>query len=125
MVKLNLETAHRDERGSIVDLIVNRRIDAITHLTMVKGAVRGNHFHKETTQWTFVVFGEITYAEQTENNTLATLRGVRGDLFVSNPGVVHAVRAESDSEVLVFTSGPRAGESYEKDTYRVSPSIIE
>lgn len=124
MGRLDRAQAHKDQRGIIVDLLVDQSINAVTYLTLAPGAVRGNHFHKETTQWTFVMTGRITYAESTLGGLVESHCGEPGDLFVSEPSAVHAVRANIDSSIIVFTSGPRAGDLYEQDTYRVSPPII-
>jgi hypothetical protein len=42
-----------------------------------------------------------------------------GDFFVSLPSEPHAFFALEDSEIITFTSGPRAGANYEEDTYRI------
>lgn len=124
MGRLEGEEAHHDNRGRIVDLLTAVNIDAVTYLTLVPGAVRGNHFHKETIQWTLVVDGVIAYAERLEGQETKTFVGRRGDLFVSEPNAVHAIKAKSASAIVVFTSGPRAGDSYESDTFRVEPPIL-
>lgn len=124
MVKLRREQAFQDERGVIVDLLIDENINAITYLTLALGAVRGNHFHNETRQWTFVISGRVTYAESSSGGAIDAVVGLPGDLFLSEPRMIHAVRADIESSIIVFTSGPRAGESYEKDTYRVDNPIL-
>lgn len=124
MGRLDGAHAHQDERGTIVDLLVGTTVDAVTYLTFASGAVRGNHFHKETTQWTLVVEGCVTYAESKTGQKVETFIGRPGDLFVSEPHVIHAVKAEMNSSIVVFTSGPRAGASYENDTFRVPSPIL-
>ena len=42
------------------------------------------------------------------------------DLIVTVPNEMHALKAISDSEILVFTQGPRGGKEYETDSYRLS-----
>ena len=39
----------------ITDIIVKERIDYVTIITNKKGAVRGNHYHKETIQFLYVL----------------------------------------------------------------------
>ena len=39
---------NKDERGIIKDLIQKKNINAITYITINKGKVRGNHYHKKT-----------------------------------------------------------------------------
>src|SRR5208282_3201299 len=49
-----------DERGVIQDLL--GPVDAVTEIYTRKGCIRGNHIHQQTTQWTYVVSGEILFA---------------------------------------------------------------
>ena len=42
----------------------------------------------------------------------------------STPGDPHAWKALEDSECLVFTRGPRSGENYEEDTYRLDTPLL-
>jgi hypothetical protein len=49
----------------------------------------------------------------------------RGDLALTAPLERHAMIALEDSEFLVFTRGPRGGEDYEKDTYRLAEPLQE
>ena len=49
-----------------------------------------------------------------------------GNLAVVGEMEQHALRALEDSELLVFTRGPRGGKEYETDTYRLdTPLIVE
>jgi quercetin dioxygenase-like cupin family protein len=123
-LKLSIEPQFQDERGKIVDLLVNERIDAITYITFKPGAVRGNHFHRLTTQWTFVTKGRLTYACGDTGSEPATITISTGDLVVAHPNEAHAFEALEDAEILVFTRGPRAGFDYEKDTYRLEKPLI-
>lgn len=42
-----------------------------------------------------------------------------GDLSVSHPYEKHAFKSLKKSRVLVLTKGPRAGQNYEIDTFRL------
>lgn len=107
---------HEDERGVIEDLL--GRIDAVTMITTVEGAVRGNHVHKHTEQWTYIVSGLIRFA-WTEDDGVHTIDNGPGVLVHERAGIPHAWKALAASRVLVFTRGPRSGEGYEKDTIRL------
>jgi quercetin dioxygenase-like cupin family protein len=49
----------------------------------------------------------------------------KGDFIISSPNEIHAMKATADGcTFLAFAEGPRGGEDYETDTYRVD-SIIE
>jgi uncharacterized RmlC-like cupin family protein len=105
-----------DERGVIEDLL--GRIDAVTMITTHAGAVRGNHVHARTTQWTYVVSGLIRFA-WTDDDGVHTADNGPGVLVTEPAGVPHAWQALADSRVLVFTRGPRSGQAYETDTTRL------
>ena len=53
LLKKNFE----DKRGKIIDVFVNSPKDHCTIVTFTKGAVRGNHFHKKSTQFSFLLSG--------------------------------------------------------------------
>ena len=123
MLKKNLKKKKllpslKDIRGEIIDILENEKINSITIITFKKGAIRGNHFHKKTTQWNYVLDGEIIYYSQ-EKNKKNKVKMVAGDLSVSYPFQKHAFKGLKKSRVLVLTKGPRAGKDYEIDTYRL------
>ena len=59
MRKIKNKISYQDGRGLIIDLLEKRTINAITFITQKKGKVRGNHFHKKTIQWNYLVKGKI------------------------------------------------------------------
>ena len=117
MHKLTPLNSFVDNRGVIEDLVVES-IDAVTRITFTPKAIRGNHFHNETFQWTLVTSGEIE-ASTIVNGVVVTEKFKEGDFFVSRPGEPHAMQAIEPSEILVFTRGPRSGISYQTDTHRI------
>jgi|LauGreSBDMM110SN_4_FD.fasta_scaffold198804_1 quercetin dioxygenase-like cupin family protein len=117
MHKLTPLNSFMDDRGVIEDLVVES-IDAITRISFTPNAVRGNHFHNETFQWTLVIKGEIE-ASTIVNGVVITEKFKEGEFFVSRPGEPHAMQAIDASEILVFTRGPRSGISYQTDTQRI------
>lgn len=104
-----------DHRGTIED-ILEGPIDCVTSIFTKAGAVRGNHIHKETIQWTYVVSGELDV--YSGHGTGFTVYGP-GSLISEPPAIPHAWKARKDTVVLVFTRGPRSGENYEADTKRL------
>lgn len=124
MKKVNIQTSFRDERGEIIDLIENEAINAITIVTFRKGAVRGNHFHKYTTQWNYLMSGRIKLITQNPGEEIVETIMAPGDLTVTLPNDRHALMALEDSEVMVFTKGPRGGKEYESDTFRLDVPLI-
>lgn len=124
-MKLSVKPQFEDKRGTIIDLLVGENIDAVTYITFTEGAVRANHFHKHTTQWTLVANGEITYVSQLPGANRVELKLTAGDFVVSSPNEAHAFKASTDAVIIVFTKGPRAGFDYENDTFRLETPLIE
>jgi quercetin dioxygenase-like cupin family protein len=118
MHKLLLNADFIDNRGSITDLVVGE-ITSITHISFTKNAVRGNHFHKLTTQWKYILNGSLLMVTLDLENKPIEIIGKAGDLFVSYPGEPHAMKAIEPSEMIVITSGPRAGDNYHDDTFKL------
>ena len=109
-----------DDRGVIQDLL-NDSVDSITYIFTRRGAVRGNHTHNETTQWTYVIQGRLLMASRVPGGVVLTREHGPGELVTDRPGVAHAWEALEDTEVLVFTQGPRSGANYEDDVQRLPP----
>ena len=125
MRKIKNKISYQDGRGLIIDLLEKRTINAITFITQKKGKVRGNHFHKKTIQWNYLIKGKIEIVAKKKNNNLKKIILSKGDLVETPKNERHAIRAIKDSEFLVFTQGPRGGREYEKDTFRLLKSLIK
>lgn len=123
MQKINIKPAHTDERGVIKDLLQDERINAVTILSFEKGAVRANHYHKETYQWNYVLSGSIKLITQLPNQEKAETIMNKGDFVLTVPGESHALTAVESSELLVLTKGPRSGNNYENDTFRLTTPL--
>ena len=59
MQKIKLKYNHKDNRGYIKDLLENKKINSITLISQKRGKIRGNHFHKKTIQWNYLLKGKI------------------------------------------------------------------
>ena len=110
-----------DDRGVIQDLL--GPLDAVTRITTKAGAVRGNHVHHQTTQWTFILSGRMLIVTDDGEYRQRHEYGP-GEMAEELPGVPHAWKALEDTEVLVFTRGPRSGEAYETDTERLKVPLL-
>ena len=110
-----------DHRGVIQDLL--GPVDAVTEIYTRQGAVRGNHIHQKTTQYTYVCWGELRAAWIEDDGVHEKTYGP-GSLITEPAGIPHAWKAETDCMVLVFTRGPRSGEAYESDTHRLEVPIL-
>lgn len=106
-----------DDRGRIQDLI--GPVDAVTLIRTVLGAVRGNHVHRRTTQWTYVLSGALLISQDGMEEVVE-----EGQMVVDRPGVAHAWLALEETDCLVFTKGPRSGSGYESDTIRLDVPLL-
>ncbi|MBI3866594.1 MAG: cupin domain-containing protein [Planctomycetia bacterium] len=117
--------AHSDDRGSIVDILENVPIDSVTIVTVKAGSCRGNHYHKETVQWSYIMEGRVKVLTQTPPGPVEAVVLEAGDLAMTPPHERHAVHAIEDSTILVCTKGPRAGRNYEADTFRLASALVD
>lgn len=108
---------HKDDRGVIQDLFAGP-LDAVTRIYSVPGAIRGNHVHQRTTQWTYVLDGTMTFYWLEDDGVHERIAGP-GEMVCEPAGVPHAWLSNTETVVLVFTRGPRAAEDYESDTTRL------
>ena len=125
MRKIKNKISYQDERGLIIDLLEKRTINAITFITQKKGKVRGNHFHKKTIQWNYLIRGKIELVVKKRNSKPKKIILLKGDLVETSKNEAHATKALKDSEFFVFTQGPRSGKKYEKDTFRLLKPLIK
>lgn len=107
-----------DERGVIQDIL--GPVDAVTTIFTHKGAIRGNHVHHHTTQWTYIASGLLMICTRAPHEEALTYKAYKpGELACEKPGVHHAWKALEDTTVVVFSKGPRSGGNYESDTIRL------
>lgn len=131
---------HEDARGLIMDIFPKDGPECATLLITKAGAVRGNHYHRYTTQWMFVISGKLwAYEvgqpiiakhrmgddELVEQPKVERVLLEPGDLIRHNPYVIHAFAAAEDAVSIAFAEGPRKGMDYETDTVRIDGSLIE
>jgi quercetin dioxygenase-like cupin family protein len=109
-----------DERGVIQDWL--GPVDSVTMISTKKGAVRGNHVHHKTDQWTYVVSGRILSVRGNGEPEEVGPGGLRA--ILEPAGTPHAWKALEDTFCLVFTKGPRSGEGYESDTERLDEPLL-
>lgn len=121
-----MEPQFTDARGEIRDLVVGKEIDAVTTLTSIKGAVRGNHYHEHSEQWEYVLSGSFELASQLGPQAHIEKAVITAGDLVYHPVLErHALKALEDSVLLVMTKGPRRGRDYERDVIRLEKPILE
>ncbi|MDX2470477.1 MAG: cupin domain-containing protein [SAR324 cluster bacterium] len=118
-----LKNNFEDDRGIIRDILTQVKFDAATIITSAKGATRANHFHKDTIQWTYILKGKVQYLYQKEGEDTKEVLLEEGDVVRSDVKEAHALTALEDSSLLILTRGPRNGEEYESDTFRLDTPL--
>jgi dTDP-4-dehydrorhamnose 3,5-epimerase-like enzyme len=114
----------QDHRGEIIDVLKNEDIEYATIIHSRKDAVRANHYHKETYQYLYVLSGRLRAVSQMPDEKAVEAILVTNDLILSVPYERHAFEALEDTTFLVLTRGPRGGDNYENDTFRLDQPLI-
>jgi len=126
-----IKKAFSDRRGNITDVFQNSPKDHCTIVTFNKGAVRGNHYHKKSTQYSYLLSGKLTlrYSKVDKNGNIKGKinKKIIGPniLIIHRPYEAHAFIANKKSLMIAFADGLRGGKDYEKDTYRLKYKIIK
>lgn len=113
-----MSSVHEDDRGRIEDLKVGKDW-SITYISFKKGAVRGNHYHKKTTQTDYILSGSLMYSRDGKEEMV-----VEGDTLFIQATVKHAYKALTDAEIISVCKGVRIGENYEEDTFRLETPLL-
>lgn len=121
---------HNDKRGYILDIFVNEPKDHCTIVTFNKNSIRGNHFHKKSKQYSFILEGKLNmYVANVDKkgiikNKITKKIVKKNDLIIHKPYEAHAFKAIISSKMLAFADGVRGGSNYEKDTFRLINKLI-
>jgi|TARA_B100002003_G_scaffold227600_1_gene235337 dTDP-4-dehydrorhamnose 3,5-epimerase-like enzyme len=122
-----LKINFKDKRGSISDIFYNTSIQHVAIIKSKPNVLRGDHYHKKTTQWMVMIKGSMEYwYKKLNSKTKPKMKILKvGDLVETPPNEMHALKIRKDgNEFVVFTVGKRGGKDYESDTYRFYPSLI-
>lgn len=122
---IKVKSAFTDERGSIFDIVQNT-VGHVGLITSKKGVIRARHYHKKSTQYTFVLSGKVEFFEKDPRSKNPKIESVTlgpFDLVITPPMVIHAMKFLEDSVFLEMTSESKSGDGYEKDTVRVDLDI--
>lgn len=115
----------QDKRGIIRDILTKVKIDAITYISSKKNTIRGNHYHKKTFQYEYILSGSyLCYTQTGEKGKIKKTVLKAGDLAFHPLLERHTLKALKDSEFLSLTYGPRRGLNFEKDTYHLKKPLI-
>ncbi len=128
MKKTLIEVATKDDRGDISDIFYNHPIDHVAVINSKKGAFRGDHYHKFTTQHIYMTKGSLRYyyrKVEEDNSKVKSVVVREGELVTTGPNEVHSLEMLEDNQFIAFSEGKRGGQDYESDTFRVTPSIMK
>ena len=92
MKRIKAEFNHTDGRRSLTQLIT-KPIEQVNIYEANHGAELGNHFHKETVEYFYVVRGVLKYNDHTVVK--------KGDLFYPELGEKHTVKVVSDKATFL------------------------
>jgi oxalate decarboxylase/phosphoglucose isomerase-like protein (cupin superfamily) len=111
-----------DDRGEIKNLI-DAPCTSVAVITSVKGAVRGNHYHKTDYHYCWLQRGGMILYQRRVGDTKPPQRWTikSGQMFYTPPMHEHMMRFTKDSVMLVFARNNREMAHYEADTIRVAP----
>ena len=111
-----------DERGQIQNLI-DAPFTSAAIVTSVKGAIRGNHYHKTDSHYCWLQSGGLIYLHRPAGAAAPPERWVitPGQLFYTPPGYEHTMHFTEDSVMVVLARNNREMANYEADTVRTLP----
>ena len=117
-----------DERGKIADIFFKKNINHVAIIHSEPNVMRGNHYHKHSTQHMLITKGSLEYwhkpLDSDEPPKVVTLKV--GDFVSTPPYELHTLIIRDDgNEFIVFSEGPRGGSDYESDTFRVPCFVPE
>lgn len=121
--KIKLKPVYQDKRGQIID-VWKEPVHHVGIVTFTKGATRGKHYHKLSSQYNYVLKGKIkliTKNMKTKRSRLQTTIISKGDMVLIPSNYYHELIALTPSTLLFATTGSRkhGSKDYEKDNYRV------
>ena len=118
IVVKKLGVSFTDTRGSITDILEEITTNHVGLITFNKGAVRGDHYHKKTTQYDYILEGKIKVQIRKLKKSAPITSHIiaQGDLIIIPPGYVHTFTALTESVMIDCANFPL---KQDKDTYRV------
>ena len=105
------EYTHKDSRRTLTQLFTTP-VEQVNEYEVSRGAVLGNHYHKDTYETFYVTKGAII-AEVGNNKFIAS----RGMMFTVEPNENHAIESLSEgARIMTFLSKPYTKEN--PDTWK-------
>ena len=119
-VIIPLRTPFVDERGEIQNLI-DAPFTSAAVIRSLKGAVRGNHYHKTDYHYAWLQSGGLIYTHRPVGESGPPIRWViaSGQMFYTPPMYEHTMQFTADSVLLVFARNNREMANYDADTVHI------
>lgn len=121
---VKIPVSFSDDRGEIIDVLKKGVVEYVTIIHSREGAVRANHFHKDTYQYVYVLKGKLRVVSQMPGEPASEVVLEEGDMILNVPNERHAFETLAETSFLVLTRGPRGGDDYENDTFRLDVPLI-
>ncbi len=115
-----LSPAFKDKRGEIFD-ILKSRVEHVGMVTFKKSGIeRGNHYHKKSIQYSFVISGKLKLIiSNIEGGNRKSLKLGPNSFSVIPPGIVHTYISLEPAIMIFLTTTHRRDKNYEENTCRV------
>ena len=97
MIVLEKDSIHEDGRRRITQLLT-ASIKQVNVYDAKKGSSLGNHYHKETVEYFYIIRGKVIY----NNSRIFD----SGELFAVYPEEVHTIECLEDTKFMTFLSRP-------------------
>lgn len=115
-----VEPVFKDPTKSITD-ILNKPVKHVGLITNEKDSVGGNHYHKLSTQYSYILSGkyEVLLAPWDQPFNVKKILLNAGEIIIIPPKIIHSFKALEKCVMIDVVSESREGSGYEEDTYRI------
>ena len=125
MKKFSRKINFKDKRGFILDISYKDDFNHSALISSNKNSIRANHYHKKTTQVTFILKGScFYYSKKLSQKKAVKIKLQKFDYLITKPNEIHAYKFLEKTAMLVLSKGLRGGKDYEKDTFRVKKKLV-
>ncbi|NPA90719.1 MAG: cupin domain-containing protein [Chloroflexi bacterium] len=125
-VEIRSLTPHRDARGGLVKILMRHHLPQgqqtfgeIYISWAAPGAVKANHYHRETHEWFCLLLGEIELVledPETGERRVLHLRAEDPKVVMVPPGIAHAFRNVGNGEAHLLAYADRPYDAAHPDT---------
>lgn len=109
---LEAEFVHSDSRRRLSQL-ATADFKQLNHYEAKRGAILGDHYHKDTIEYFFLVKGTVLYNEEKVIN--------KGSMFVVHPRENHKIECLTDVSLITLLTKPFDKEN--PDLWQREPSL--